>query len=89
MTMTTNEKTKFTDDTKLADLTVGEFKTMIRVIVEDIVQQAVFELEQELPDPDAGLKLRPEIVRRLWKSTHEKPEGKPIEDVVRELGLDE
>jgi hypothetical protein len=87
--MVANENTQVTDSTKLSDMTVGEFKALIREIVEDVVQDAVFQLEQQLPDPDEGLKLKPEIARRLWKATQEKPEGKPLEEVMRELGMDE
>ncbi len=88
--MATNEKPKITDDTRLAELTVGELKAIIREVVDDVVQLAVLELQQQLPDPDAGLKLKPEIVRQLWQSMNEGHEDLlSVEEVKRELGLDE
>jgi len=77
------KKKKITDKTKLNDLTVGEFKTLMR----GLLQEAVWELEQSMPDPDEGLKLKPEIMRELWLSKHDQSEGIPAKDVMRELGL--
>jgi hypothetical protein len=51
--MATNDKAKIRDDTRLADLTVSEFKALIREVVGDIVELAVLELQQQLPDADA------------------------------------
>jgi hypothetical protein len=59
------------DNAKLADLTLGEFKAVIRSVIEDVVQHAVFELEQELPDPDAGKELRPEFADKLRQAVHD------------------
>ncbi len=87
--MVASEHTRVTDNTKLNDLTVGELKTLIREIVEEVIQDAVFQLEQQLPDPDEGLEFKPEIAERLQKFIQEKPRGIPAEQVMKELGLDE
>ncbi len=85
--MALNNKIHIADTSKLADLTVGEFKALMQEIVSDIVQQAVFELEQQLPDPDAGKELRPEVAAELEKYLEKKPSGKPASQIMDELGL--
>jgi C4-type Zn-finger protein len=45
---------------------------MIRAIVEGIVQQAVFELEQQLSDPDEGKELKPEFAEQLQQALGER-----------------
>jgi hypothetical protein len=87
--MVTPEHTQLTDKTRLTDLTVGELKALIQEIVEDVVQQAVLELTQQLPDPDEELKFKPEIAERMQKFLAEKPHSIPAEQVMKELGLDE
>lgn len=77
------------DNTKLADLTLGEFKAAIRGIIEDVVQQAVFELEQELPDPDAGKDLRPEFTEKLRQTVHDEEPLITLDEIEKELGLNE
>jgi hypothetical protein len=78
-----------TDQTRLTEMTVGEFKALVRAIVETVVQEAVFELEQQLPDPDEGLTVRPEVGERLQQSLMKNGELASIEDVRRELKLNE
>lgn len=85
--MAINGKIQIADKTKLAEITVGEFKTLIREIVADVVEKAMFELEQQLPDPDEGKELRPEVAEQLRTYLDEKPEGRPAEDILKELGL--
>jgi len=85
--MTINGKIQIADKIKLAELTVGEFRTLVQEIVADAVEQAMFELEQQLPDPDAGKELRPEVAEQLRKYLDEKPEGRPAEDIMKDLGL--
>jgi hypothetical protein len=75
------------DEMRLADLTVGEFKSLIRAVVDEVVQQAVFQLEQQLPDPDEGLEIRPEIAARLQESLGQNGALLSIDDVKRELKL--
>jgi hypothetical protein len=43
---------------KVGDMTREDLKALLR----EIVQEVLWEMEQELPDPDEGLTLRPEIV---------------------------
>lgn len=80
---------KVPDSTKLGDLTLGEFKTVVRAIVEDAVQKAVFELEQELPDPDAGKELRPQFADKLRQALHEEESLISFDTVAKEIGLNE
>jgi hypothetical protein len=85
--MALNNKIHIVETSKLADLTVGEFKILIREIVEEVVEQAIFELEQQLPDPDEGKNFRPEVAQQLRNYLDEKPEGQPAQGVLKELGL--
>lgn len=87
--MAANHQAKIADTIKLADLTVGDLRMIIREIVEDVVQQAVFELEQQLPDPDEGLELKPEFAEQLRKSLDEERELYSLEEVKKALGLDD
>lgn len=80
---------KIPDSTKLGDLTLGEFKAVVRTIVEDVVQDAVFELEQELPDPHADKELRPEFANRLRQAAHEEEALISLESLTKELGVDD
>jgi hypothetical protein len=85
--MALNNKIHIAESSKLADLTVGEFKALLREIVEEVVEHAIFELEQQLPDPDEGKNFRPEVAEQLRKYLDEKPEGKPAKAVMKDLGL--
>jgi hypothetical protein len=87
--MVTPEQTQITDKTKLTELTVGDLKALIREIVEDVVHDAVFHLEQQLPDPDEGKELKPEFAERLRESLNYQGKTYSLEEVKRELGLDE
>lgn len=87
--MTTNGKINIPDQAKIADLTVGEFKTLIHGVIQDVVQQAVFELEQQLPDPDEGKAFKPEFAAQLEQALDEAGELYPLEVVKRELGIDD
>ncbi len=77
------------DNTKLGDLTLGEFKLVIRSIVEDVVQQAVFELEQELPDPDAGKEISHTFADKLRQAIHEEESLVTLGEIETELGLND
>lgn len=79
------EKSPITDKTKLRDLTVGEFKALMK----EIMQEVVWDIEDLLPDPDEGKELSAEVVERLQKYEREKPKGRPAKDIMKELGLDE
>jgi hypothetical protein len=74
-----------TDQTnRVADMTVNELHALVR----KAVQEALWEYEQEF-DPDEGLEFRPEFAERLRTYLRDKPRGKPIDEVVRKLGLGE
>lgn len=49
-------------------------------------QQVIRSLQGILNDPDFGLELRPEFIRRLKKSVREKEKGhcKPLTEVLRQ-----
>lgn len=51
---------------KITDLTVEQ----LRILIEELVEQ---KLEEYLGDPDKGLELRPEFVRKLKKSLANPP----------------
>ena len=73
------------DNTKVSDMTFGQLKSVLRSIVEEVVAQAVFELEQELPDPDEGKSFRPEFVEKLQLALDESGELYTMDDVTKKL----
>jgi hypothetical protein len=77
---------------RVTDLTVDELRALIREEVQALVQEAVREalatLAAEEDDPDAGLELKPEVAERLRKFQQERPQGLPLDDIARELGLE-
>ncbi|RMF78605.1 MAG: hypothetical protein D6737_14180 [Chloroflexi bacterium] len=85
--MSAQEKVTITDKTPLSTLTVGDLKAIVREIVEDSIERAILEIQQQLPDPDEGLEFKPEFAEQLRQFLKERPEGRPAEDVMRELGL--
>jgi hypothetical protein len=68
----------------MADVDREELKDLMR----DILQELLWEMEQELPDPDAGLDIRPEIAEQLLKFRQERPSTKSFEEVTQALGID-
>jgi len=59
----------------------------LREVVEEAVEKKLCEI---VADPDRGLKLRPEIVKRLKKSLHSQRKRErriPVDQVTRRLGL--
>ena len=76
MAMTTQTVAK-----TVADLTVAEFKELIR----ETVAEAVAEM---IEDPDEGLELRPEFVEELKRRMSSDKPTVPIAEVSRRLGLD-
>ena len=70
------------DNTKVADLTVEEFRSVIR----ETVAQTLAEL---LSDPDEGLALREELNSELLAALKEpKAQYKTAQTVADKLGLD-
>ncbi len=70
--------------TRVADLTVDEFKVLIR----ETVKQTLMEM---VNDPDEGLQLREEMKAALQRSVHETEAGAetiPAERVAAKLGLE-
>lgn len=70
-------------DTKIADLTVQEFKDLVR----EVVIQTLLEM---LADPDEELELRDDFVMELRRSLATlKAGGKttPVQEVATKLGL--
>jgi hypothetical protein len=57
--------------------------------VREAVREALSEFTEGDDDPDVGLEFKPEIAERLRAFGRERPQGQPLDDVVRELGLDE
>ncbi len=61
----------------------------LKQLVRDLMQEVLWEMEQQLPDPDRGLDVRPEIAKYLRQSADEKGPLKSLDEIKRELGLDE
>jgi len=67
-------------------ITRSELKTLVRELIEEIL----WEMEQQMPDPDEGLELSPEFASILETARLQKGDRKlyPHEEVKRRLGLD-
>jgi hypothetical protein len=76
-------ETVISDQARLGDLTVGEFKALVRALLSD----ALNEFGQDLSDPDAGLSLRPDIQASLARALDETPSGIGLAAMKAELGL--
>jgi hypothetical protein len=70
--------------TRVADLTVEEFRELLR----EIVQETIGELLADC-DPDVGLKFRPDVAEYLTNALKEKRPGIPLNEVEKEPGLDD
>jgi len=70
-------------------ITVGQMsKDELREMIEAVVEQKLVEM---LGDPDEGLEIRKPVRARLLcqkKAVTEGERGQPLEDVVRQLGLE-
>jgi len=72
----------------IVQMTQDEFKEMLESVVEETVERKLIEI---LGEPDEGLEIRSEVRERLLRQREEVARGKrgrPLEDVVRELGLE-
>ncbi|MGC9335193.1 MAG: hypothetical protein ACP5JJ_13655 [Anaerolineae bacterium] len=72
----------------IVQMTQDEFKEMLEGVVEETVERKLLEI---LGDPDEGLEIRSEVRERLLRQRQEVmdgEQGRPFEDVVRELGLE-
>lgn len=70
-------------ETRIKDLTVAEFKDLIRATVLEV-------LSTHLDDPDAGLELRPEVQQQLLASRQRRVNGErgiPAAEVAKQFGI--
>jgi hypothetical protein len=70
-------------------MTVTINRSDLKAVVRELMQEVLWELEQQMPDPDTGETLRPEIADYLRQSPEQKGPYYSLDDVKRELGLDE
>ena len=75
-------------------MTVGkinrdDLKALVREVVEEVIEEMLWKIEQQLPDPDQGLEFRPEVAEHLRRAIQEKHRGTPIDEIMKEMGLDE
>jgi hypothetical protein len=70
-------------ETQIKDLTIAEFKALIRETVLEV-------LSTHLDDPDEGLELRPEVQQQLLASRQRRAAGErgiPAETVAQQFGM--
>ena len=70
-------------------MTVTINRDELKTVVRELVQEILWELEQQLPDPDTGETLHPDIAEYLRQSVEQENVYHSLDDVKRELGLDE
>ncbi|OQY60156.1 MAG: hypothetical protein B6245_02800 [Desulfobacteraceae bacterium 4572_88] len=71
----------------VADMTRGEFREMLQVVVSDILEQKLAEI---FIDPDEGLEIRERLLTRLLRQKQavaSRERGLAFEDVTQDLGL--
>ncbi len=71
------------EENTIQNMTRSELKALIREVFEEVLNDL-----NTSSDPDAGLVFRPVVAERLRSFLHERPDGEPVEDVIRDLGLD-
>lgn len=65
-------------------------RSELKSLVREFMQEIVWEAEAQLPDPDNGLQLRPEVAAYLQTALEENRwEGKPLDQVAPDLGPDD
>jgi len=70
-------------------MTITIKREELKQLVRDLMQEVLWEIEQQLPDPDRDFDLHPDIAEYLRRSAEEKGPLKSLGEVKRELGLDE
>lgn len=66
---------------KVADLTIAEFRALVREIVAEAIEELV-------EDPDEGLEVRPEFIEEMKELLASDEPTIPADEVYRQLGLD-
>jgi len=66
---------------KVGDMTVAELREVIR--------ETVSELLLDLPQSDDGLEFTPEVAKYFEQFRASHPRGTPMEDVFKEMGIDD
>lgn len=83
------------EEVKVSDMTAAELEKFVRRIIREelkAVYEYIFEIEQQMPDPDAGKEFKTEFMAGLEerrKVPISQRQGTPAEEVHRRLGLDE
>ncbi|MHB8628304.1 MAG: hypothetical protein ACYDBJ_16810 [Aggregatilineales bacterium] len=72
------------DTQRIADLTISDFKTLIRETLYEVLN----EINWDNFDPDEGLEFKPEVAEYLREGLRTNRRGTPSADVIRELGLE-
>jgi hypothetical protein len=68
-------------------MTVTVNRDSLKSLVRELMQEVLWEMEQQVPDPDLGLELRSEIATYLRKPSEQKEPLRSLEEVRKELGL--
>jgi len=67
-------------------MTVTVDRDNLKTLVRELMQEILWEIEQQIPDPDSALELRPEIAAYLRQPPEQKGSLKSLDDVRRNLG---
>lgn len=59
--MVVNAKVQVDDKTTIGELTVGEFKTLVRTLMRQQMLELLEDFENYLPDPETGWTVKPEV----------------------------
>lgn len=76
--MVANARVQVGDTTTVGDLTVGEFKTLVRTLMRQQLFEILEDFENYLPDPETGWTVKPEVwakVRAFIEHERDKENG--------------
>ncbi len=68
-------------------LSRDELKLLVREVVEEVVEEMLWKIEQQSPDPDMGLEFRPEVADHLRQALTVKKRGRALDDIMNEVML--
>jgi hypothetical protein len=68
----------------------GVDRNELKSLMREVLQELLWEMEQNIPDPDEGLELKPEIAAYLLaRLSDPKRRGKSHQEVLSDLGFDD
>jgi hypothetical protein len=68
---------------RVADMTVSELRNLVR----EVVRETLAEYIDQDDESDEELEFTPEVAARLEKFLRDRPQGRPLEEILDEMGI--